>query len=73
MTSKHAHPYFPLDLELPGYQPLVIPFERILAIFFGCSALVILGMWFYSGEPAQDRVFEAGHRGIELTWKLRVN
>lgn len=44
-----VHPYYPLELELPGVQPLVIPFERILAVFFAVCGLVLAGGWALSG------------------------
>ena len=43
------HPYHPKSLLLPGYEPLVIPFERILYIFFGSSAVVFVALWLASG------------------------
>lgn len=47
--SAVLHPYFPKSLLLPGYEPLVIPFERILSIFFGSSAVVFVFLWIASG------------------------
>ncbi|KAG2431278.1 hypothetical protein HYH02_013409 [Chlamydomonas schloesseri] len=44
------HPYFPLDLELPGFVPNLIPYETILAVFFGCSALVVVFMFVLTGR-----------------------
>lgn len=44
-----VHPYYPTDLQLPGYQPLVIPFEQILIAFFGTCALLLILMWSLSG------------------------
>lgn len=46
---KHRHPYYPRDLLLPGYQPLVIPFENILLYFFGAFALVLAATWLWTG------------------------
>ncbi|MEW5299184.1 MAG: hypothetical protein WDW38_005070 [Sanguina aurantia] len=46
----HQHPYYPTDLSLPNYQPLVIPFEQILACFFGGFVLVFGGIWFLTGK-----------------------
>lgn len=47
------HPYYPLDLQLPGWQPLAIPFEKILATFFSACGLVVLGGWALTGEEEQ--------------------
>lgn len=47
--SVHEHPYYPLGLELPGYQPPTMPFERVLAIFFGGSGLVFLAVLLFTG------------------------
>jgi hypothetical protein len=44
-----SHPYYPQDLELPGLAPLVLPFERILGVFFAVCALVIAAGWMASG------------------------
>lgn len=48
--AVHAHPYIPADIELPGYQPHVIPYETILTIFFGGSALVVAAMFYITGR-----------------------
>ncbi len=47
--SAVLHPYYPKSLLLPGYEPLVIPFERILYIFFGSSTVVFIALWLASG------------------------
>lgn len=47
--SVVLHPYYPKSLLLPGYEPLGIPFEHILAIFFGASAVVFIAVWLASG------------------------
>ena len=47
--SAVLHPYYPKSLLLPGYEPLVIPFERILYIFFGSSAVAFVALWLASG------------------------
>lgn len=40
------HPYYPISLELPTWQPLAIPFEKILATFFtACGVVLFLGWW----------------------------
>ena len=43
------HPYYPRTLVLPGWQPLVLPFEQILAIFFGFAATIGVITWLLSG------------------------
>jgi len=45
-----SHPDYPLDLVLQEFQPLVIPFEKILAIFFPACALVLASGWYLTGE-----------------------
>lgn len=52
--AVHPHPYIPADIKLPGYQPHVIPYETILTIFFGGSALVVAAMYYITGAPAQQ-------------------
>ena len=44
------HPYYPRDLLLPGYQPLVLPYETILAAFFGAAAVITACVWGASGK-----------------------
>lgn len=44
------HPYYPLTLDLPTWQPLVMPFERILAIFFAACGLVVALGWGLTGK-----------------------
>lgn len=45
-----SHPYYPLDLVLDGVQPLVLPFDRILAVFFSACALVLAAGWYITGK-----------------------
>ncbi|GMH33381.1 hypothetical protein BSKO_01215 [Bryopsis sp. KO-2023] len=35
-----THPYFPEDLELPGYKPIDIDYTTILAVFFTGTAII---------------------------------
>ena len=44
------HPYYPRDLLLPGYEPLVLPYETILAAFFGAAAVLTACVWGASGK-----------------------
>ena len=44
-----SHPYYPVDLKLPGYAPPLLPFKVVLAFFFSVSALLLLGSWFLTG------------------------
>jgi len=37
-----SHPYYPSTLALPGWQPLVLPYERILGIFFGTAGVIAI-------------------------------
>lgn len=50
--SVVLHPYYPQSLLLPGYEPLTIPFEQILSIFFGASAVVFIAVWLASGASS---------------------
>jgi len=43
------HPYYPRDLLLPGYQPLLLPYEGILTAFFGAAAVIFACTWAASG------------------------
>jgi cholestenol delta-isomerase len=49
MTVK-AHPYFPLDLQLPGYVPMQVDFDYILGVFFTAVLLVFGLTWKLAGE-----------------------
>ncbi|PNH12882.1 3-beta-hydroxysteroid-Delta(8),Delta(7)-isomerase [Tetrabaena socialis] len=49
MATAH-HPYVPQDLVLPGFVPNVLPYEAILGVFFGCSALVVIFMFVLTGR-----------------------
>lgn len=44
-----VHPYFPVDLVLDGFQDLVIPFEKILAVFFTACGIVLTAGWYTTG------------------------
>lgn len=44
-----SHPYYPVDLKLPGYVPPLLPFKVVLAIFFSASAVLLLGSWVLTG------------------------
>jgi len=47
------HPYYPLDLHMPTWQPLAIPFEKILATFFtACGLVMTTGWWLTGSSPA---------------------
>lgn len=46
------HPYYPLDLHMPTWQPLAIPFEKILATFFTACGLVLTTGWWLTGSSA---------------------
>lgn len=45
-----SHPYYPVDLKLPGYVPPLLPFKVVLAIFFSASALLLLVSWVFTGR-----------------------
>lgn len=45
-----THPYYPVDLDLPGYVGPVIPFQQVLAYFFsGCGVLFAI-TWVLAGR-----------------------
>lgn len=53
MSTKlpfQQHPYFPPSLQLPSWQPLVLPFDRILAVFFGAAGAIGLLAFFLAGD-----------------------
>lgn len=43
------HPYYPLGLELPGYQAPKLPFEQVLIVFFGGTAVVFVLVFLITG------------------------
>eukprot|EP00887_Chlorella_sp_A99_P001896 scaffold18.g1896.t1 len=44
------HPYYPLDVQLPGYVPMTVDFDYILGVFFASVALVSGLTWKLSGR-----------------------
>ncbi|DBA71358.1 hypothetical protein WJX79_005541 [Trebouxia sp. C0005] len=44
------HPYYPEELNLPGYVPPLLPFTVVLAVFFSSSILLFLASWTLSGR-----------------------
>ncbi|EIE25266.1 Emopamil-binding protein [Coccomyxa subellipsoidea C-169] len=61
---SNSHPYYPLDLNLPEYQPLVIPFDQILGAFFGTAGLLLIVVWALSGKGKHLTIGER----LVLTW-----
>jgi hypothetical protein len=49
-TDHFNHPYFPRDLNLPGYVPMVVDFVYILGVFFAAVLAVFTATWFVSGQ-----------------------
>ena len=48
------HPYSPESAHLPGYEPAMLNFGVVLAVFFGATALVGAGTWTRTaGEPRE--------------------
>lgn len=47
-----SHPYYPVDLKLPGYVPPLLPFKVVLAIFFSASALLLVVSWIFTGDDS---------------------
>ena len=48
-----THPYYPVDLMLPGYAPPAIPFQQVLAWFFGVCGTFFALTWFLTGARDQ--------------------
>ena len=44
-----AHPYFPVDLQLPEYAPMAVGFEYILGVFVAAVAAALAATWALSG------------------------
>jgi hypothetical protein len=47
--AAYVHPYYPQGLELPGVQPLVLPFDKILAVFFTACGMALAAGWYLTG------------------------
>ena len=45
-----SHPYYPVDLQLPGYVAPQLPFTTVLAVFFSASIILALASWTLSGR-----------------------
>eukprot|EP00775_Hariotina_reticulata_P011948 gene11948-12091_t len=68
-----SHPYYPLDLVLHDFQPLVMPFEKILAIFFSACAIVLFSGWYFTGKkqaPASKAKFLSTGERCMACWFL---
>ncbi|CAL8461742.1 g1273 [Coccomyxa elongata] len=63
-VQSNSHPYYPIGLQLPGYQPLVIPFDQILGAFFGTAGLLLIVVWALSGK---SKHLSFGER-LVLSW-----
>lgn len=50
----HAHPYYPRYIDLPGWQPPAINFDKILGWFFAAVAVVLLASYIIAGERTSD-------------------
>ncbi|EOA38480.1 hypothetical protein CARUB_v10010245mg [Capsella rubella] len=48
--EETAHPYVPRDLKLPGYVPISMSMSTILAVYLGCSLLVVSLVWLLLGR-----------------------
>jgi cholestenol delta-isomerase len=44
------HPYYPVDLVLSGYAPPAIPFQQVLAWFFGVCGTFFALTWILTGR-----------------------
>ena len=44
------HPYWPVDLVLPGYVPPVKPVHEVLSWFFGVCGVFFAITWFITGK-----------------------
>lgn len=57
-----AHPYFPLDLHLPGYVPMQVDFDYILGVFFTAVLVVFAATWWLSGGCGGGRCIGGENR-----------
>jgi len=59
-SEMTSHPYYPEDLQLPGYVPLFLPESQIVGVYGAASVLVVIFTWFVSGRcskiSAIDRI-----------------
>lgn len=57
---SNSHPYEPMDLQLPGFIPLVLSQSSIVAVYGVASLLVVSFIWILSGRVGKitkiDRV-----------------
>jgi cholestenol delta-isomerase len=44
-----SHPYYPTDIELPGFVPPLLRFDYILGVFFSAFIALFLTTWLVSG------------------------
>lgn len=59
-SEMAGHPYYPEDLQLPGYVPLFFPQSQIVGVYGAASVLVVILICFISGRcsriSAIDRI-----------------
>jgi hypothetical protein len=61
-----VHKYYPKDLDLPGFQPAVLRFEVVLAVFFSATAVILCGVYFGTGERPCKNLY------IQITLSLAL-
>jgi hypothetical protein len=62
------HPYSPESAHLPGYEPAMLNFGVVLAVFFGATALVGAGTWTRTaGEPREFFFFFFFFRDVDYS------
>ena len=68
-TLLYSHPYYPPALDLPGWQPAVLPYERILGIFFSIAALIAIVSLVYACETSRhlDFLQHFGNEAFQYT------
>lgn len=49
-SQMGGHPYYPEDLQLPGYVPLFLTQSQIVGVYGVASVLVVTFIWFISGR-----------------------
>lgn len=72
VTDLSAHPYFPLDLHLPGYVPLTVGFDYILGVFAAAVVTVFGATWVVSGEALGAAAWLAAASAAGCCWRGRA-
>lgn len=51
-ATLDIHPYYPPGISLPGWKPVLVPYNRLIAGFFAFFAVLAAAAWGLTSEVA---------------------